>query len=240
MQCAPKPFAAAAQLLPLRGRVEISADKYEIRHAVRPLLYSLAFWIQKAYLFHIRLREMTLPYGIQTILGTRQSPSRALWWMEAKQRPYSPCNWQFLPTVKVGGRRWKRRGVAYLLSVKPEHCRKLFFPPSDLGCLWKQATKGHRKSHSELFIGAVNVWRPHWFHYPNDTVFVVSLGVLWKQQARARKQVSPSLLQYGKTVVPISEQTLCAHPALSASAPFCHWFIRTKGIIVAASAERLL
>lgn len=55
------------------------------------------------------------------------------------------------------------------------------------------------------------------------------------------KEVSvPSLLQYGKTMVPISEQTLCAHPGLSASAPFCHWFIRAKGIIVAAFAEGLL
>lgn len=203
MQCAPKPFAAAAQLLPLRGRAEASADKCEIRHAVRPLLYSLAFWIHKAYLFHIRLREMTLPYDIQTILGTRQSPSRALWWMEAKQRPYSPCNWQFLPAVKVGGRRWEHRGVGCLLSVMPEHCRSCFFSPSDLGCLGKQATVGHRKSHSELFIGAVNVWRPHWFHYRNDTVFVVSLGMLWKQQARAKKQVSHHSSNMGRPWFPL-------------------------------------
>lgn len=51
-------------------------------------------------------------------------------------------------------------GEDYLFSVIPARCRKLFlfFFFSDLGCLGKQATEGHRKSHSELFIGAVNVW----------------------------------------------------------------------------------
>lgn len=69
---------------------------------------------------------------------------------------------------------------------------------------------------------AVNAWWSCHFHYHNYNALAVSRVCLWKQQARARMQVSPSLLQYGKSMVLISEQTLSAHLALSASASSCH------------------
>lgn len=104
---------------------------------------------------------------------------------------------------------------------------------------WEAPNK-NRKSHSKLVFGVKHGWWSRRFH-DHNYLFVVSWVCYGrKQQARARKRVLQSLLQYGKTTVLISEHTLRTHLALSASAPFPYRLIRIKCIIVAALGEQLL
>lgn len=103
-------------------------------------------------------------------------------------------------------------GEGYLFSMIPARCRKLFlFSFSQIwDVLGSRLQRGTENPTVNCLLEQLMSGDLTDFIIVMITVFVVSLGMLWKQQARARKQVSPSLLQYGKTVVPVCEQTrLC-------------------------------